>query len=102
MLQEKIGSYGDELLEILEAPDRWRGISVIRIGGKLYFLENGDKTAVDLPAATAQRIRGMIGLREITRNLIDLQLYDGTDEEIKQAQAKRIPPMTLLPQNSDC
>ena len=30
----------------------------------------------------------MIGLREITRNLIDLQLYDGTDEEIKQAQAK--------------
>ena len=30
----------------------------------------------------------MIGLREITRRLIDLQLYDGTDEEIKQAQAK--------------
>ena len=89
LLQEKTEVTVDELLESLEAPDPMaRNFSYTEIGGKLYFLENGDKTAVDLPAATAQRIRGMIGLREITRNLIDLQLYDGTDEEIKQAQAK--------------
>lgn len=89
LLQEKTEVTVDELLESLEAPDPMaRNFSYTEIGGKLYFLENGDKTAVDLPTATAQRIRGMIGLREITRNLIDLQLYDGTDEEIKQAQAK--------------
>ena len=89
LLQEKTEVTVDELLESLEAPDPMaRNFSYTEIGGKLYYLENGDKTAVDLPAATAQRIRGMIGLREITRNLIDLQLYDGTDEEIKQAQAK--------------
>ena len=89
LLQEKTEVTVDELLESLEAPDPMaRNFSYTEIGGKLYFLEIGDKTAVDLPAATAQRIRGMIGLREITRNLIDLQLYDGTDEEIKQAQAK--------------
>lgn len=89
LLQEKTEVTVDELLESLEAPDPMaRNFSYTEIGGKLYFLENGDKTAVDLPAATAQRIRGMIGLREITSNLIDLQLYDGTDEEIKQAQAK--------------
>ena len=89
LLQEKTEVTVDELLESLEAPDPMaRNFSYTEIGGKLYFLENGDKTAVDLPAASAQRIRGMIGLREITRNLIDLQLYDGTDEEIKQAQAK--------------
>lgn len=89
LLQEKTEVTVDELLESLEAPDPMaRNFSYTEIGGKLYFLENGDKTAVDLPAATAKRIRGMIGLREITRNLIDLQLYDGTDEEIKQAQAK--------------
>ena len=89
LLQEKTEVTVDELLESLEAPDPMaRNFSYTEIGGNLYFLENGDKTAVDLPAASAQRIRGMIGLREITRNLIDLQLYDGTDEEIKQAQAK--------------
>ncbi len=89
LLQEKTEVTVDELLESLEAPDPMaRNFSYTEIGGKLYFLENGDKTAVDVPAATAQRIRGMIGLREITRRLIDLQLYDGTDEEIKQAQAK--------------
>ena len=89
LLQEKTEVTVDELLESLEAPDPMaRNFSYTEIGGELYFLENGDKTAVDLPAATAQRIRGMIGLREITRHLIDLQLYDGTDEEIKQAQAK--------------
>lgn len=89
LLQEKNEVTVDELLESLEAPDPMaRNFSYTEIGGKLYFLENGEKAAVDVPAATAQRIRGMIGLREITRHLIDLQLYDGTDEEIKQAQAK--------------
>lgn len=89
LLQEKTEVTVDELLESLEAPDPMaRNFSYTEIGGKLYFLENGDKAAVDVPTATAQRIRGMIGLREITRRLIDLQLYDGTDEEIKQAQAK--------------
>ena len=89
LLQEKTEVTVDELLESLEAPDPMaRNFSYTEIGGKLYFLENGEKAAVDVPAATAQRIRGMIGLREITRHLIDLQLYDGTDEEIKQAQAK--------------
>lgn len=89
LLQEKTEVTVNELLESLEAPDPMaRNFSYTEIGGKLYFLENGDKAAVDVPAATAQRIRGMIGLREITRRLIDLQLYDGTDEEIKQAQAK--------------
>lgn len=89
LLQEKTEVTVDELLESLEAPDPMaRNFSYTEIGGKLYFLENGEKAAVDVPAAIAQRIRGMIGLREITRHLIDLQLYDGTDEEIKQAQAK--------------
>lgn len=89
LLQGKSAVTRSELLDCLEAPDPTaRNFSYAEIGGKLYFLENGDKVPVDVPAATAQRIRGMIGLREITRRLIDLQLRDGTDEEIKQAQTK--------------
>lgn len=89
LLQGKSAVTRSELLDCLEAPDPTaRNFSYAEIGGKLFFLENGDKVPVDVPAATAQRIRGMIGLREITRRLIDLQLHDGTDEEIKQAQTK--------------
>ena len=39
-------------------------------------------------ATTEKRIRGMISLRELTRNLIELQLHGGTDENIKAAQEK--------------
>lgn len=89
LLQEKITVTVDGLLESLEVPDPTaRNFSYVEAGGKLYFLENGDKTAVDVPAATAQRIHGMIGLRELTRRLIDLQLHHGTDEEIRQAQSR--------------
>ena len=42
----------------------------------------------------------MIGLRDVTRNLIELQLYGGTDEEIRTAQEKLEKPMTLIPQNT--
>lgn len=88
LLQKNSPVAAADLLDKLEADSSARNFSYAEIGGKLYFLENGDKTAVDVPLTTAGRIRGMIGLREITRSLIELQLHDGTDAEIKQAQAK--------------
>ena len=79
----------------VEPLDKWettgttaKNFSYTEIGGKLYFLENGNQIAVDVPATTAKRIQGMIRLRDITRNLIEMQLHGGTDAEIKQAQAK--------------
>ena len=88
LLQKDSPVAAADLLDKLEADPSARNFSYAEIGGKLYFLENGDKIAVDVPLTTAGRIRGMIGLREITRSLIELQLHDGTDTEIKQAQAK--------------
>lgn len=88
LLQKDSPVAAADLLDKLEADPSARNFSYAEIGGKLYFLENGDKTAVDVPLTTAGRIRGMIGLREIIRSLIELQLHDGTDAEIKQAQAK--------------
>ena len=78
-----------ELLERMETADvEARNFSYTEVGGKLYFMENGERVPVEVPATTEKRIRGMIGLRDVTRNLIELQLHGGTDEEIRAVQEK--------------
>ncbi len=78
-----------ELLEQMETADvEARNFSYTEVGGKLYFVENGERVPVEVPATTEKRIRGMIGLRDVTRNLIELQLHGGTDEEIRAVQEK--------------
>ena len=89
LLSQKGAVEVPELLERMENADvEARNFSYTEVGGKLYFVENGERVPVEVPATTEKRIRGMIGLRDVTRNLIELQLYGGTDEEIRTAQEK--------------
>ena len=89
LLSQKGAVEVQELLERMETADvEARNFSYTEVGGKLYFVENGERVPVEVPATTEKRIRGMIGLRDVTRNLIELQLYGGTDEEIRTAQEK--------------
>lgn len=41
---------------------------------------------MDLPAVTTERVLGMIEIRDITRKLIDSQMEDASEEEIKNLQ----------------
>ena len=89
LLSQKGAVEVPELLERMETTDlEVRNFSYTEASGKLYFVENGERIPVEVPATTERRIRGMIGLRELTRNLIELQLHGGTDENIKAAQEK--------------
>ena len=89
LLSQKGAVEVPELLDRMEAADlEARNFSYTEVGGKLYFVENGERIPVEVPATTEKRIRGMIGLRDLTRNLIELQLHGGTDENIKTAQEK--------------
>ena len=89
LLSQKGAVEVPELLERMENSDvEVRNFSYTEVGGKLYFVENGERIPVEVPATTEKRIRGMIGLRDVTRNLIELQLHGGTDEEIRAAQEK--------------
>lgn len=89
LLSQKGAVEVPELLERMETADvEARNFSYTEVGGKLYFVEDGERIPVEVPATTEKRIRGMIGLRDVTRNLIELQLYGGTDEEIRTAQEK--------------
>ena len=89
LLSQKGAVEVPDLLERMETADvEARNFSDTEVGGKLYFVEDGERIPVEVPATTEKRIRGMIGLRDVTRNLIELQLYGGTDEEIRTAQEK--------------
>ena len=89
LLSQKGAVEVPELLERMETADpEARNFSYTEVSGKLYFVENGERIPVEVPATTEKRIRGMISLRELTRNLIELQLHGGTDENIKAAQEK--------------
>src|SRR5699024_10201570 len=89
LLSQKGAVEVPELVERMENADvEARNFSYTEVGGKLYFVENGERVPVEFPATTEKRIRGMIGLRDVTRNLIELQLHGGTDEEIRAVQEK--------------
>lgn len=71
-----------------EAPAELRNFSYTQVGGKLFYNENDNLTPVEVPATTAERIRDMIGLRDITRDLIEAQLNGGSEDTITDLQQK--------------
>lgn len=66
-----------------------KNFSYAIIDDKIYFRENSRMILQDdLPLTNQNRIKGLIALREQTRELIDFQLEDRSDEYIHIAQAK--------------
>lgn len=66
-----------------------KNFSYAIVDDKIYFRENSRMILQeDLPLTNQNRIKGLIALREQTRELIDFQLQDRSDEYIHIAQAK--------------
>ena len=65
-----------------------RNFSYTILDDKIYFRENSRMSPVEVSATAENRIKGMIGIRDCVRNLIELQTEDYPDREIKQAQEK--------------
>lgn len=57
-----------------------------KVGEQVYYRENSRMNRMDLPAVTTERVLGMIEIRDITRKLIDSQMEDASEEEIKNLQ----------------
>lgn len=72
--------------DVLDTSAEVRNFSYTESDGKLYYKEDSGLIPVTVPAATEERIRGMIVLRDITRNLIEVQLNGGSDAQIGQLQ----------------
>ena len=59
------------------------------IRDRIYYRVNSLMNPVKLPAATAERVKGMVKIREVVRELIDLQMEENaTDEAIQELQVK--------------
>ena len=65
-----------------------RNFSFTNVDGKVYYRENSKMNPVELPALTEERVLGMIELRNVTQELIQCQMEDGSDEEIALLQKK--------------
>ena len=74
--------------EPLPADPNVKNFSYTNVDGQVYYRENSYMNKVDLPAVTAERVLGMIALRETTQKLLDCQLHDGTDAEVELLQGK--------------
>lgn len=78
----------DQNAESLPADPNVKNFSYTNVDGQVYYRENSYMNKVDLPAVTAERVLGMIALRETTQKLLDCQLHDGTDAEVELLQGK--------------
>ena len=65
-----------------------RNFSYALVNGQVYYRENSVMIRPVLNQTTQERIKGMIELRDCVRKLIDLQLTDGNDAEIRAQQAE--------------
>lgn len=65
-----------------------KNFSYTVVDGKVYFRENSKMYPQELAITTENRVRGMIELRDCVRKLIDLQINDYPDEDIKKEQLK--------------
>ncbi len=65
-----------------------KNFSYTVVDGKVYFRENSKMYPQELAITTENRVRGMIELRDCVRKLIDLQINDYPEEDIKKEQLK--------------
>lgn len=78
----------EEELVSIEADPNTRNFSYTIVDDKVYYRENSRMFEMNLPKATEERVRGLIELRDTTREIIDMQLEDFPDEDIKKSQTK--------------
>ena len=65
-----------------------KNFSYTVVEGEVYYRENSVMTQVELSGNAKDRVVGMVELRQIVNELIDRQLNDFPDEDIKETQAK--------------
>ena len=76
-----------EEADTLPADPSVRNFSFAVVDGKLYFRENSRMDPVSVSATAEQRIRGLIGIRDCVRTLIEYQTEDYPETMIQAEQA---------------
>ena len=79
----------DEMPESIPADPNVRNYSYTVVDDQVYYRVNSLMNQVKMPAATAERVKGMVAIRDTVRELIAMQMEENvTDEEIQKQQEK--------------
>ena len=79
----------DDVPESIPADPNIRNYSFAVVDNQVYYRVNSLMNQVKMPAATAERVKGMVAIRDTVRELIAMQMEEFvTDEEIQKQQEK--------------
>ena len=65
-----------------------KNFSFTVVNEEVYYRENSVMNRMDLPAMTAERVKGLVNIRDVTNELIQCQMEEGSDEQITKLQEK--------------
>ena len=65
-----------------------KNFSFTVVDDEVYYRENSVMNRMELPAMTAERVKGMVKIRDVTNELIRCQMEEGSDEQITKLQGK--------------
>ncbi len=77
----------EDVVSIPADPDV-KNFSFIVVNEEVYYRENSVMNRMELPAMTAERVKGMVKIRDVTNELIQCQMEEGSDEQITKLQGK--------------
>lgn len=77
----------EDVVSIPADPDV-KNFSFTVVNEEVYYRENSVMNRMELPAITAERVKGMVKIRDVTNELIQCQMEEGSDEQITKLQEK--------------
>ena len=77
----------EDVVSIPADPDV-KNFSFTVVNDEVYYRENSVMNRMELPAMTAERVKGMVNIRDVTNELIRCQMEEGSDEQITKLQEK--------------
>ena len=77
----------EDVVSIPADPDV-KNFSFTVVNEDVYYRENSVMNRMELPAMTAERVKGMVKIRDVTNELIRCQMEEGSDEQITKLQEK--------------
>ncbi len=77
----------EDVVSIPADPDV-KNFSFTVVNEEVYYRENSVMNRMELPAMTAERVKGLVNIRDVTNELIQCQMEEGSDEQITKLQEK--------------
>ena len=78
----------EEDIVSIPADPEVKNFSFTVVDDEVYYRENSVMNRMELPAMTAERVKGMVKIRDVTNELIQCQMEEGSDEQITKLQGK--------------